>query len=253
MHFKTTDGFQIVTKGNGWTDGFVEFKKIDHTDKRTLVLPLYGEWIHEADESQLAEFYASENASHNAMSKLDDLNPDGSREFMVHSTDEYDAEFRIFFDDTELNSLDDTITHEPLCGDLSRNDGTWLASIDEDEEDNLLITFNLEECDGSEIVALHYPKYDCEKETIVSQSGKLVTATYPPMKSVQLVIGDSREVIYLVPDYDRDGDVNFLVLPKNDFIPDSVTDEINFAMIDGCETSGTVGAVKWSMNLREVF
>ena len=60
------------------------------------------------------------------------------------------------------------------------------------------------------------------------------------MKSVQLVVGDSREVIYLVPDYDRDGDVNFLVLPKNDFVSDSVTDEINFYMIDGCEPSGAI-------------
>ena len=154
-----------------------------------------------------------------------------------------------------IESLDDTITHEPMCGDLSRSDGTWLASIDENEEGHLVVAFNIEECDGSDIVARYYPKYDCDKETVlvISRGGKLVTATYPPMKSVQLVIGDSRKVIYLVPDHDRDGDVNFWVLPKNDFVSDSVTDEINFAMIDGCETSGAVGAVKWSMNMWEVF
>jgi len=71
------------------------------------------------------------------------------------------------------------------------------------------------------------------------------------MKSAQLVIGDTRTVIYLVPDYDAHGDVNFLVLPKNGFISDSLTDEINFYMIDGCETSGIVGNlsvfVKWEV------
>lgn len=52
-------------------------------------------------------------------------------------------------------------------------------------------------------------------------------------------------MVALVPSYDRDGDIDFLVLPKNDFVSDSVTDEINFFMIDGYENSGTVGAVKW--------
>jgi len=171
-------------------------------------------------------------------------------EFVEKNSKWVDAHEHDFWDNA-FKSLDDTITHEPLCGDLSRNDGTWLASVDEDEENNLLITFDLGECNGSEIVALHYPKYDCKKETVISQSGKLVTATYPRTKSVQLVIGDSREVIYLVPDYDAHGDVNFLVLPKNGFISDSLTDEINFFMIDGCETSGIVGNlsvfVKWEV------
>ncbi len=169
-------------------------------------------------------------------------------EFVEKNNQWVDAHEHDFWDNA-FKSLDDTITHEPLCGDLSRKDGTWLAAIDENEDGHLVVAFNIEECDGSEIVALYYPKYDCEKETVLvmSRDGKLVTATYPPMKSVQLVIGDTRTVIYLVPDYDREGDVNFLVLPKNDFISDSVTDEINFAMIDGCETSGAVDDVKWEV------
>ena len=67
------------------------------------------------------------------------------------------------------------------------------------------------------------------------------------MKNMRLVTSKESRTIELVPDYDFHGDVNFLVLPKNDFVSDSVTDEINFYMIDGCETSGTVGAVKWEV------
>ena len=71
------------------------------------------------------------------------------------------------------------------------------------------------------------------------------------MKNMRLVTSKESRTIELVPDYDFHGDVNFLVLPKNDFIPDSLTDEINFYMIDGCEKSGIVGNlsffVKWEV------
>lgn len=65
------------------------------------------------------------------------------------------------------------------------------------------------------------------------------------MKSIKLTTGTTSKMVALVPSYDRDGDIDFLELPKNNLVSDSVTDEINFFMIDGCENSGTVGAVKW--------
>tara|TARA_R100000951_G_scaffold99916_2_gene90479 strand:- start:3069 stop:3284 length:216 start_codon:yes stop_codon:yes gene_type:complete len=69
--------------------------------------------------------------------------------------------------------------------------------------------------------------------------------------NVKLTTGETSRMVALVPDYDGDGYIDYYVLPKNNFVSDSVTDEINFFMIDGCETSGIVGNlsvfVKWEV------
>jgi|15BtaG_2_1085339.scaffolds.fasta_scaffold03619_5 hypothetical protein len=179
MQFKTTDGFRIVAKGSGWTDNFVEFSKPLEPNSKPLTLPLFDGWIHDWDVNQVTAFYGSEHAAHNAQSKLDDLDKYNERSFMVHTTDEYDAHMSISECDTSMDSLDDTCTEEPLCGDLNRNDGTWMCSVDEDSEGRLIIKFDANQCDGFEIVALHYPKFDDDRETIISNDGKLTTASYP--------------------------------------------------------------------------
>jgi len=71
------------------------------------------------------------------------------------------------------------------------------------------------------------------------------------MISIRLTTNKESKTIALVPDYDGEGYIDYYVLPQNDFIPRLVVEEINFFMIDGCETSGIVGNlsvfVKWEV------
>ena len=188
MHFTTQDGYTFSSHGtcNGydsrWVDAQVTIKRETRDETlHVLTLPLYGDrWIHPSDARKI-DALLGEGAS-DALCKVNITrllsNPDQAYwEVNLPSLSEGESitlEYR--FEDLSFSDMCDGV--EPFLGAFAKDDLQEYAWTEEADNGDLIVHWDLNQCDGSEIVARYYPEFDCESEAIFDECDGNLSATY---------------------------------------------------------------------------
>jgi len=89
--------------------------------------------------------------------------------------DGYDSRW---VDSEDLSFSDMCDGSEPLLGTFADDDLLEYAWTEEADNGDLIVHWDLNSCDGSEIVAQHYPEFDYESEAIFDECDGNLSATY---------------------------------------------------------------------------
>lgn len=187
MHFTTQDGYTFSSQAtcdgydSRWVDAQVTIKRETRDETiHVLTLPIYGDrWIHPSDAHKVngllgdgaADVLARANVRRLSMGDnyVDTELPNFEQTGFTYSMDftSEDLSFAHMNDGSEL-----------FLGTFADDDLLEYAWTEEADNGDLIVHWDLHSCDGSEIVAQHYPEFDCESEAIFDERDGNLSATY---------------------------------------------------------------------------
>ena len=187
MHFTTQDGYTYSSRAicdgydSRWVDAQVTIER--HTTDETihvLTLPLYdNQWIHPADAHKIDALLGAGSADILARANAQRLaRGDDYTDTEVPNFEQTGHSCSMSFTCEDLSFADMCDGVEPFLGTFATDDLYDYAWTEQADNGDLIVHWDLNQCDGSEIVAQHYPEFDCESEAIFDECDGNLSATY---------------------------------------------------------------------------